>query len=369
MLSKETLIGLLVVRAAMPAPGGSKGATPVYQPTFVPSQYQSEYNPYPFDRALNINAKGEALIVSCRGFYSGLPCTIYLWSPKTGVVRTPYNWMMLRDECVGANAVPVKMNERGEVAMNDCGAVSTWSAKTGKTSIGSLQPFTMMNPLAAFNDRGEIAGTTFISPYYRPYYASASTGPIVLPVSSHSQAVAMNKHGEMIGQANGGFYWSLSSGMIPVPMTTVRAIADDGTVVGVNGTALVLWDKHKGVAATAPLGASCMPFGITSKGLVIGTCGASAWYQPNSLWTWSAKSGFAPAVTLPATFTLSAMNDSGQVVGGLSGHAFTWSPEFGFVDLDPGRTDRTSAGLCIADDGTIGGIVGGRAVVWAVGKH
>jgi hypothetical protein len=258
--------------------------------------------------------------------------------------------------------------------------VSTWSAKTGQTRIGSLDPFTLTNPLIAFNARGEIAGTTFISPYYRPYYGSASTGLIVLPVTDYSHATAMNKHGEMIGEANGGFYWSPSTGMIPIPVATVRGIADDGTVVGVDGSSLVLWDRHKGVTATAPLGSNCMPFGITAKDVVIGACGASAWYQPNSLWTWSAKSGFTTADHLAATFTIGAINNSGQVVGTLntpdpgppfnwSGHAFTWSADFGFVDLDPGRTDRPSLGLSVADDGTIGGDIGGRAVVWTAAKH
>jgi hypothetical protein len=261
------------------------------------------------------------------------------------------------------------MNERGEVAMNYCGDLSTWSAKSGKTNIATLMPGTTTDPLVAFNDRGEIAGTTFVSPYYKPYYASASTGVIILPVTTSGQAIAMNKHGEMIGN---GFYWSLSTGMIPIP-AAARAIADDGTVVGVNGSGLVLWDKHKAVTATAPLAANCTPLDITSKGLVVGACGAPN-YALTSLWTWSAKSGFTPATTLPGTFTIGAINDSGQVVGTLgaspvTGHAFTWSADFGFVDLDSGRTDRPSLGLSIADDGTIGGSIGGIAVVWTASKH
>jgi probable HAF family extracellular repeat protein len=362
------LVAFLAFSAAMTAQGQLSGATPAYIPTVIPSPIQGPPNPHTFVRALDVNSKGQAVIADCQALVDGAGCTIYLWSAKTGLVPTGLGYTL--GECQSnISLVPVRINERGEIGGNFCGEVFLWSAKSGRTTLATLNPFSIYDQVVALTDQGEIAGTTFFGPYYEPYYASARTGAVILPFNSGSVAIDMNNSGEMIGY---GWYWSLSTGVIPIdagPSTGVRSIARDGTVLGVSqsasgGWSLFLWDRHRGVTAAAPLGAGCSPYRATSSGLVVGSCGTQ-------MWTWTAKAGYTYYAPVPA-FTFTGMNESGQVVGTSNlgnplTHAYLWSAETGLVDLDPGHSERASSALAIASDGTIGGTIGPNAAVWMVG--
>jgi hypothetical protein len=379
MLQKGFPIALLALNAAMPAWSERPGDTPAYTATIIPSVMQSPYNPYPWERATGVNNRGEALIAACRGRFGGAGCSMYLWSPRGGIAQTSLHYML--DSCrPNLSLVPGRINERGEIGGNICGSVYVWSARSGVTQLATLNPFSIYDQVVAFTERGEIGGTTFFGPYYAAYYASARTGVVILPFATTSRAVDMNDHGEMIGDlgfaGSGAFYWSLSTGLIPIQTggtTIVRSIARDGTVLGVTQAAsgessLFLWRGQGGVTATAPLGTGCTPYRATSSGLVVGSCGGP---YPMHMWTWTARTGYSNFELIPGG-SLNAMNDKGQVVGTIgdysTGYAFLWSADTGFVNLDPGRTDRTSSALSIAEDGTIGGSIGVNAAVWSPEK-
>jgi probable HAF family extracellular repeat protein len=374
------LVAFLAFSAALTAPGQLSGATPVYIPTVIPSPIQGPPNPHIFVRALDVNSHGQAVIADCQALFDGAGCTIYLWSATTGLVPTGLFYTL--GECQSnISLVPVRINERGEIGGNFCGDVFLWSAKTLKTTLATLNPFSIYDQVAAFTDRGEIAGTTYVGPYYAAYYASAQTGAVIPPFTLSSVALDMNNNGEMIGSSGPPFYWSLSAGVIPIDVgssTSIRSIADDGTVLGVSqpasgGESLFLWDRHHGVTAAAPLGApgaSCDPYRATSSGLVVGRC-----FLPNNtqmqMWTWTTKAGYTYYAPIPV-FSITDMNESGQVVGTSYmayplTHAYVWSSEAGLIDLDPGHSDRASSALAIASDGTISGAIGPNAAVWTVG--
>jgi probable HAF family extracellular repeat protein len=369
------LVAFLAFWAAMTAQSQLSGATPAYIPNVIPSPIQGPPNPHTFVRALDVNSHGQAVIADCQALFDGAGCTIYLWSAKTGLVPTGLFYTL--GECQSRiSLVPVRINERGEIGGNLCGAVLLWSANTGRTTLAILNPFSIYDQVVALTDRGEIAGTTFVGPYYEAYYASAQTGAVILPFTLPSVALDMNNSGEMIGSGPSPFYWSLSTGVIPIdagPSTGIQSIAGDGTVLGVSqpasgGWSLFLWDRHHGVTATAPLVDGCSPYRATSSGLVVGSCSASGGMQ---MWTWTAKAGYTYYAPIPV-FTFTDMNESGQVVGTSNvaypiTHAYVWSAEAGLVDLDPGHSDRASSALAIASNGTIGGAIGPNAAVWTVG--
>jgi hypothetical protein len=363
---------LLAFSAAMPAQGQRPGATPAFTTTVIPSVFQSPPNPHMYVQALDVNSKGEALIVDCPRYFDGAYCALYFWSAKTGLVSTGRGYML--GGCQPRLAViPFRLNERGEIGGNNCGEVFLWSARTGATTLALLSnPWSIYDQVVALTDDGEIAGTTFFEPYYEAYYASARTGAVYPPFNTAtvaSVAIDMNNRGEMIGHAPSPFYWSLSTGVIPIDAGSsarVASIARDGTVLGVTdeasgGRSMFLWDRHHGVTAAAPLGEACSPYRATSSGLVVGNCGAR-------VWTWTAKHGFT-YYSLDAAFWFRAMNESGQVVGPCQVgdsqyHACLWSAETGLVDLDAGHPDRASGAVSIASDGTIGGNIGPDAAVW-----
>jgi hypothetical protein len=295
-----------------------------------------------------------------------------LWSAKTGLVPTGI-YFGLGSCQVSVSRVPVRINERGEIGGSTCGKVYLWSAKTGISTLATLDSFSIYEQVVGLTDQGEIAGTTYVVPHYEAYYASARTGAVILPFSNMSVATDMNESGELIGYSSSPFYWSLFTGVIPIdagPSTEAYSIARDGTVLGRSQSAsgewsLFLWDRHKGVTATAPLDEGCSPYRATSSGLVVGACGGP---YAKQMWTWTVKAGYRQYDLVPA-FTFSGMNESGEVAGTLNlgyplTHAYMWSAETGLVDLDPGRPDRASSALAIASDGTIGGAIGPDATVW-----
>jgi probable HAF family extracellular repeat protein len=201
----------------------------------------------------------------------------------------------------------------------------------------------------------------------------SSPGVSLLGVSApYSMAVAINNSGQIAGTYETqsgylyGFFWSSSSGMVPLgtlggDLSLVAAIDNAGQIVGESldskgNLSAFLWSPGTGIQAIGT-SSSEMATGIDDSGQI-------AYLQDPAPYamTYGAVGGTSSLSLLNfggQGSTISAMNDSGWMIGETSGgDGFLWTPQ-GAVNF--GTSFLPTA---INDSGEIAGTYQGRPAVW-----
>jgi len=180
--------------------------------------------------------------------------------------------------------------------------------------------------------------------------------------------LGMNNRGDVVGYSSGrlpsrAFLWTEKTGMFDLGAldsgaTTAVAVNDRGQVVGtsgangprpgLHGSHVFLWTKQDGMVdlhAPPPNGGlNSFAGAINDRGRVIGTYDVGSGYHAFS---WTAKEGMIDLGTLGGWRVVpAAVSNRDQVVGRSSlipapvpvfefgqGHAFSWTPAGGLVDL------------------------------------
>ena len=180
--------------------------------------------------------------------------------------------------------------------------------------------------------------------------------------------LGMNNRGDVVGYSSGrlpsrAFLWTEKTGMFDLGAldsgaTTAVAVNDRGQVVGtsgangprpgLHGSHVFLWTKQDGMVdlhAPPPNGGlNSFAGAINDRGRVIGTYDVGSGYHAFS---WTAKEGMIDLGTLGGWRVVpAAVSNRDQVVGRSSlipapvpvfefgqGHAFSWTPTGGMVDL------------------------------------
>jgi len=261
-----------------------------------------------------INNSGQ--IVVDASFSSGPPNRAFLWSE--GVIQDLGELLFdtLETELERLINHAYAINNSGQVVGASGVHAFLWDASTGVQDLGTLPDY-QRSEARAINDSGQVVGwsSTLAGDDRHAFLWDASTGMQdlgTLPDHQRSEAGAINNAGQVVGTSSTpgpmhAFLWSESTGMQdPGIPGSPRAINDSGQVVG------------------------------TSPGL------------PNTAFLWSEGTGMQDLGKLPGVpgeHGASAINNSGQVVGGtFSPHsglteeegnrAFVWSESTGIQDLN-----------------------------------
>jgi probable HAF family extracellular repeat protein len=348
-------------------------------------------------RVVDVNSRGDVLAVDCYPniYFDGAYCKAVLWSSRNGSYRELFPTCALGSCAQRVADVQLKLNDRGEVGGRTGGQAVIWSEKTGLRALGPVEPYTgPYQGVVAFNDRGEIGGTSWRNDAraYAAMFASESAGVRLLDSVSSSIARDMNDNGEIVGTATvsptgpgHAFYWSPRRGFLDIgaligPVGSgATAINKQGTVAVYAENLLALWDEQHGVFEKVPIPGDCGVLALTSKGEVTGLC-ANWSGAPATAWMWSKKQGFRRLGTVGYEVLVEDRNADGSLVGSFrttptgTRRAFVWTIDGGAVDLDPGMPSRTSVAWAISDDGVVGGVLGDgsfgntQPVIWVPRK-
>jgi len=242
-----------------------------------------------------------------------------------------------------------------------------WSSPSASpTSLG-------LDSVLSLNDSGVAVG--YAGGHAAEVSVSSPAEVVSLRVPAFfSEAVAINDNGQIAGMyqnRNGyeyAFYWSPSSGMVPVgtlggSMSIPTSINDAGQIVGqsVDGSgnlSAFLWSQAAGISKIGD-GASDIAVAIDNSGEIA--------YQEDPFPYWNSF-GAVGGASSPSILNLggqssyiTAMNDSGWVVGTAGGQGFLWTPA-GTVNFGASFTP-----VDINDNGEILGSYQGRPAVWTAG--
>lgn len=249
---------------------------------------------------------------------------------------------------------------------------SRWTPGVGTQGLGALSGHPTGGDTSgnAINDAGSFVG--YEERVGEAYRWTASTGFQTLPApagQTWAYAYGINNAGQAIGVTGGGVpvLWDAQGTPQELAADTVRAINDQGQVVGTKGSDAYVWTAAGGFVTFSGGGAYTVPVDINEHGRVVGYYAASDGSRDGFLWT--AAGGLQPFdFTLPGTNWLpTAINDGGTVVGSSdAGFGFVWTAAGGVRDLNTLLDPSVPAGTHVfnaVDINNAGQIVSGAAVL------